>query len=54
LALFPQSYPESEVIVGLRKAVVSKYTILLFSIAGDRVQIAAVLDGRRDYESMEF
>lgn len=54
LASFPHSCLESEVVEGLRKAVVTKYTIMLFSINGDVVEIAAVLDGRRDYESMEF
>ena len=54
LASFPQSCIESEVVEGLRKALVTEYTIMLYSIEGDRVQIAAVLDGRRDYESMEF
>jgi plasmid stabilization system protein ParE len=53
LSSFPQSCPESEVMEGLRKAVVTEYTIMLFAINGDCVQIAAVLDGRRDYESME-
>ncbi len=54
LGFFPQSCIESDVVEGLRKVVVTEYTIMLFSINGDVVEIAAVLDGRRDYESMEF
>jgi plasmid stabilization system protein ParE len=54
LASFPHAYPESEIVKGLRKVVVTEYTIMLFSIVGESVQIAAVLDGRRDYDSMDI
>jgi plasmid stabilization system protein ParE len=54
LASFPHAYPESEIVKGLRKIVVTEYTIMLFSIVGESVQIAAVLDGRRDYDSMDI
>ena len=54
LGTFPHSCLESDAITGLRKIVVTEYTIMLFSINGNAVEIAAVLDGRRDYESMEY
>lgn len=49
LSSFPKSCIESSKVAGLRKAVVTRYTIMLFRIEGERVEIAAVFDGRTNH-----
>ena len=46
---FPFACPISDKRADLRKCVVTAYTIMVYRVKAEKVEIAAVFDGRRDY-----
>lgn len=46
---FPFSCPVSNKRSDYRKCVVTTYTVLVYRVRTDKVEIGAVFDGRRDY-----
>ena len=49
----PESFPESEIELGLRKCVVTKQTTVLYEIQGDIIYVLTIIDTRQDRKKIK-
>jgi plasmid stabilization system protein ParE len=48
----PESFPESDIIRGLRKCVVTKQTTIFYSYSDTAIYIVTIFDNRKDPKSL--
>lgn len=51
---FPDSFPESEIIKGLRKCVLTKQTTIFYQYSDTTIDIVMIFDNRKDPKSFGY